>query len=186
VIPARAMRLMALAVVLACSKPERGLAEGQRLPEAALDGAYDADGNGRVESGEMGPLSLRTILDASAAEPARWLVVHVVFAWCQFCATESDVEASWVKGAKGAVRVVQVLVENVEGHEPTQADLWRWIERGHAQPQSAVPVAIDRSGLYRAGVKEPSFLLVDVKDGLRIVQREAGPGGFAKLRARAQ
>ncbi len=179
--------LSALALVLfaACKKPERGFAETQRLPEIALQGGFDANGNGRIDNEEMGPLSLRTVLDAPAAEPARWLLVHVVFAWCQFCATETDVEASWVTASRGRVRAIQVLVENVEGHAPTQSDLWSWIDRGHAQPQSTVPAAIDARGLFRAGFLEPSFLLLDVRDDLRIVGREAGPGGLAKLRARA-
>ncbi len=172
-------------VLLACSKPERGFSASQRLPEVALHGGFDADGNGRIENGEMGPLALRSVLDAPAPQPARWLLVHVVFAWCQFCATETDVEASWVKASHGSVRAVQVLVENVQGHAPTEADLWIWIDRGHAEPQSSVPAAIDRSGLFRSAVKEPSFLLLDANDALRIVGREAGPGGLAKLRTRA-
>ncbi|NOU30843.1 MAG: hypothetical protein HOO96_23335 [Polyangiaceae bacterium] len=183
----QAASLTALGLVLfaACTKPERGFAERQRLPELALQGGFDANGNGRIDNEEMGPLSLRAVIDAPAAEPARWLLVHVVFAWCQFCATETDVEASWVKASRGRVRAVQVLVENVEGRAPTQADLWRWIDRGHAQPQSTVPAAIDASGLFRAGIQEPSFLLLDVRGELRIVGREVGPGGLAKLRARA-
>jgi hypothetical protein len=169
-------------VVIACSTERTGVAEGNHFPASELLGAADWNGNRRVDRPEVGDLSLARVVAMPAPRAAKWVVVHVVYAWCQFCATETEIEASWVTSASGTVRVMQVLVENATGDAPTQDDLWSWMARSHSLAQGPLPTGIERQPHLRKLVKEPTFFLVEAKPPVRIIRRETGPRGFARLR----
>jgi hypothetical protein len=170
----------------------RSKREPTSLGTLQLEGYSDSNNDGAIDRTEYGPFLL-----GAAARPALglnskglnatdlasdWLLLHVVYAWCQFCASESDAEASWLRQEAGKLHIVQVLVESADGHTPTIADLNSWVARAHGNSSVRFPSALDPSGRLLRAYPRPTFVLLRPKDGFAIEATLEGPGSLKTLR----
>ena len=103
---------------------------------------------------------------------AELLLVHLAFEWCKYCFEETDTQIEWVRDYGGRFLSLQIMAQDSEGHVATRDVLDRWI-RKH---KSALPTTLEPDDtLHQHFGNSATYILLDVKDGLRIIAVGAGP-----------
>jgi hypothetical protein len=142
----RTCRALIAVCVVATNVACRERREPTALGALALEGYSDRNTDGKVLREEYGTFKLGAAAEGTTQWAPDFLLLHVVYAWCQYCATESDAEASWLRQEPRKIAVIQVLVESADGHRPTLADLNLWVDRAHGASSIRFPSALDRPG----------------------------------------
>ncbi len=155
----------------------RGFAEGTTFPELSLVGYLDKNHDGALTAEEHGSLRPSEIL---AANPqTELLLVHVAFGWCKYCWEETAEQIKMTKGYGGRFLSIQVLVEDRNGDPTTKAFADEWIRLN----KSAMPTTLEAEGTLRKTFgRAATYLLIDPKDGMKVLVVGAGPPTFGYVR----
>ncbi len=149
-----------------------GYGPGDTMPVLHLHG----QAHGKDSTGDT-VFSSDEVVNEVPPSPGRYLVVHVTLPSCHHCATETQEEKALVRDTHGAVRVVQVLAQNLFSDPPTYRDLASWT----ALRESALPIGIDVDGeLVREHGRSAYFMLVRTQDH-RVVSAGEGRDAFRAI-----
>ncbi len=146
------------------------------FPEVALQGFVDRNANKSLEPTEFGAFRVRDVLDGKP----EYLLVHVAFGWCEWCWDEAKEQLRWVNAYGARFRALQVYVDNLRGERATRGDLEFWI----AQNTSHIPAGLEPDEtLFKKFGRNATYLLIDVQNGMKILDVGAGPPAFSRIRA---
>jgi hypothetical protein len=148
--------------------------KGTKFPDLDLLGVVDRNADGLLTSDEFGPFRVSEIVSGSPD----YLLVHVAFGWCEWCWAEAKEQMRWYRGYAGKLRVVQVYVDDLKGQRADRSDLEFWIE----QNRSFLPAGLESAEtLYAKFGKNATYLLIDIKNGWKIVDVGGGPPAFRRI-----
>lgn len=151
--------------------------QGSTFRELPLAGYLDRNHDGILTPDEHGPLGPSEVRAAYPA--AELLLVHVAFEWCKYCWEETSDQIAWTKHYGGRFVSMQVMVEDRDGRPADRSLLDRWI-KNH---KSALPTVLEpEATLFARFGKSATYLLLDPRDGMRVLTVGAGPPQFALVR----
>lgn len=149
---------------------------GASFPELQLEGYLDRNGNRAFEADEFGAFRISDVV----AKSPEYLLVHVAFGWCEWCWREAKEQIKWVEGYGGRLAALQVYVDDLRGTRADRGDLEFWIENN----KSYLPAGLEKDEtLFAKFGKNATYLLIDVKSSMRIIDVGAGPPAFERIRA---
>lgn len=151
--------------------------QGDRFPELSFDGYLDKNHDRALTADEYGPLQPSAI--AMAYPAAEVVLVHVAFEWCKYCWNETDDQLAMTAHYGGRFISIQVMVETREGNPGDRALLDSWIK----VHKSSLPTVLEPAHtLFDRFGKNATYLLLDPRDGLRVLAVGAGPAQFEIVR----
>ncbi len=177
-----AFLVIASTAVASCSSSTESTAEssfevGKTLPELSLVGYIDRNKDGNLAGDEHGALRPSDV--AKTYPEAQLLLVHVAFEWCKYCWMETTDQLAWVKHYGSRFMSMQVMVEDRDGRPATRALLDGWIQKH----KSSLPTAVEpEATLFARFGKSATYILIDPKDGMKILAVGAGPPQFEIVR----
>jgi hypothetical protein len=151
--------------------------QGSVLPDLALVGYVDRNGDGVLTPDEHGPLRARDVV--SAHPSAELVLLHVAFEWCKYCWEETSDQIAWSKHHGGRLVAMQVMVQDRDGNPADRALLDSWIDKHES---ALVTVLEPEARLFDAFGQSATYLLLDARDNLRILAVGAGPPQFDVIR----
>lgn len=175
------------AAMISCSSSssdapaKASLEQGSTFPALSLTGYVDRNHDGALTADEYGPLRPA---DVQAAYPnAELVLVHLAFEWCKYCAEETDNQLAMLHGYGGRFISLQIMAQDSDGHVATHDVLDRWVRK---HKSSLVTTLEPDDTLHQHFGNSATYLLLDPKDGLRILSVGAGPPQFSVVKKKIQ
>lgn len=176
------LSLVVSLAITACSSPaeptrEPSFEQGSTFPPLSLIGYLDKNSDGKLGVEEYGPVHPADVVHAYPN--AELLLVHVAFEWCKYCWEETADQMAWARHYGGRFMSMQIMVETRDGQPGERRLLDSWIQ-AH---KSGLPTMLEPAQtLFAHFGRNASYLLLDPKDGLRVLAVGAGPPQFALVR----